>query len=304
MTKSRLQTLIERGEFVVTAEVGPPKSASSKGMKKHARHLKDSVDAVNITDNQTAVVRLSSMAGALHVMSEGVEPIMQMTCRDRNRIAIQSDILGAYSLGIRNLLCLTGDHQKFGNHPQARGVFDLDSIQLIKALKDLRDEGQYISGDTTKFPAKMFIGAAENPFADPFEYRAHRLKKKVDAGSDFIQTQAVFDVPRFARWMEMVRDQGLHEKTCITAGVIPAKSVGALRYMQGVPGLSIPDSMIERVKSAEDAAAEGIKVCIETIQQLSEIEGIKGVHVMAIAWEEVVPDIVGGAGLLPRPSLD
>lgn len=301
--KSRFQTLVERGEFVVTAEVGPPKSASSVGVKKHTNHLKNSVDALNVTDNQTAVVRLSSMAGALHVLSEGAEPILQVTCRDRNRIAIQSDILGAYSLGIRNVLCLTGDHQSFGNHPEARGVFDLDSIQLIKALRDMRDEGKFISGETTKFPARMFIGAAENPFGDPFEYRVLRLKKKIAAGCDFIQTQAVFDVPRFAQWMEMVRELGLHEQTCIMAGVIPAKSVGALRYMQGVPGLSIPEEMIDRAMGAEDAAKEGIKMCIETIQQLREIEGVRGVHIMAIAWEDVVPEIVEGAGLLPRPEI-
>ncbi len=300
--KSRLQTLLERGEFVVTAEVGPPKSASSKGLRKHTAHLKDATDALNVTDNQTAVVRLSSLAGSLHVLAEGAEPIFQMTCRDRNRIAMQSDVLGAYSLGIRNILCLTGDHQSFGNHPQARGVFDLDSIQLIRAMRDLRDEGRFISGDTTRFPARMFIGAAENPFGDPYEYRVLRLKKKIDAGADFIQTQAVFDVNKFAQWMESVREAGLHQQTHITAGVIPAKSAGAFRYMQGVPGLSIPQQLIDRAAGADDAAREGVKICIETIQQLREIEGVKGVHIMAIAWEEVVPEIVEGAGLLPRPT--
>jgi methylenetetrahydrofolate reductase (NADPH) len=288
------------GHFVVTAEVGPPKSASSKGIRDNAALLKDYVDALNLTDNQTAIVRLSSIAAAVHVIGAGAEPIMQMTCRDRNRIAIQSDLLGAYSLGIRNILCLSGDHQVFGNHPEAKNVYDLDSIQLVRAVRDLRD-GQFINGEKCRFNPKMFIGAAANPFADPFEYRAMRLAKKIAAGADFIQTQAAYDLERFEAWMGMVRDMGLHEKVRIMAGVVPVKSAAALRYVSTVPGMRVPEKLIERMAGAADQEAEGVKICAETVSVLREIKGVAGVHIMAIAWEKIVPEIVKLAGLLPRP---
>jgi len=266
--------------------------------------MKDHVDAVNLTDNQTAIVRLSSVAAAVHVMRAGAEPVMQMTCRDRNRIAIQSDILGAASLGARNILCLTGDHQSFGNHPTAKNVFDLDSIQLIRAVKDMRDEKKFICGEEMKVEPRMFIGAAANPFGDPFEYRVMRLAKKVEAGADFIQTQAIFDVDRFAQWMEAVRDMGLHEKVYIMGGVIPVKSYGAMRYMSTVPGMRIPKPLLDRMKAAEDPKEEGVKICVEIIEQLRQIEGVKGVHIMAVYWEEIVPTIVERAGLYPRPEVN
>jgi len=304
-TDSKLEKLFHAGHFVVTAECGPPKSASSKSITKHAELLRDFVDGVNLTDNQTAIVRLSSIAASVHVLNAGATPIMQMTCRDRNRIAMQSDILGAYSLGIRDILCLSGDHQSFGNHPTGKNVYDLDSIQLINMVKRLRDDRVFLSGEECKVEPRMFIGAAENPFGDPFEFRAMRLAKKVAAGADFIQTQAIFDVKRFAKWMEMVRDMGLHEKVYIMAGVVPAKSYGALKYMKEVPGMAVPDELLSRMKGVpkDRQAEEGVAICVEIIKQCMEIPGVKGVHIMAIAWESIVPEIVERCGLLPRPQI-
>jgi methylenetetrahydrofolate reductase (NADPH) len=286
----------------------------------HKAHLLEGVaDAYNITDNQTAVVRLSSIGSAVLMMREGLEPTVQMTCRDRNRLAIQADLLGAYALGARNLLCLTGDHQSFGNHPTAKNVHDLDSIQLIRVVRDLRDERIFECGDEVKGQEpRFFIGAAINPFADPFEFRVHRLAKKVEAGVDFIQTQLIYDMPRFRKFMEQVVDMGLHEKVYILAGVGPIKSIGAARYMaNSVPGMIVRDKWIDGLRAAvadipkeekkarrEALRAHGIKACSEQITELREIEGVAGVHIMAIEWEEAVRPIVEGAGLLPRPQVE
>jgi methylenetetrahydrofolate reductase (NADPH) len=234
----------------------------------------------------------------------GIDPVMQMVVRDRNRIAIQSDILGAVALGIRNLLCLSGDHQKFGNHPTAKNVYDIDSIQLVKTVKTMRDEKKFLCGENISGEVPLFIGAVENPFADPFEYRVIRLAKKVQAGADFIQTQAVYDVGTFARWMEMVRDQGLDKQVHILAGVIPIKSVGMARYMRdNVSGVSVPNEIVTRLEDAKDVKEEGVKITLEIIEQIKEIDGIHGIHIMAVAWEDIVPVIAERAGLLPRPIL-
>ena len=309
---SNLERVLEAGQFAVTGELGPPKSASSKAIAKKAEHLKGMVDAANITDNQTAIVRMSSIAAGMLALQEGVEPVIQMTCRDRNRIAMQSDILGAHALGMRNLLCLSGDHQKFGNHPTAKNVFDLDSIQLVQMVKEMRDEKKFLNGEeirnTPKAPIvqpKMFIGAAANPFGDPFQFRVVRLAKKVKAGADFVQTQCIYDMERFREWMKQVRDRGLHEQVAILAGVTPLKSAGMARYMRDeVPGLSVPDALVERMKGAEKGAEEGIKICLEQIEEFKEMEGVAGVHLMAIEWEHKVPEIVERAGLLPRPQVE
>lgn len=302
---SNLERVLASGAFAATAELGPPKSAEVEVIHRKAGILKGYVDAVNITDNQTAVVRMSSIAAAAILVPLGLEPIMQMTCRDRNRLAIQADLLGAYALGARNLLCLTGDHQKFGNHPQAKGVFDLDSINLLRMVRDMRDEKKFQCGEAmTGQEPRLFIGAAENPFADPFEFRALRLGKKVAAGADFIQSQLVYNVSKFAKWMEMVRDLGLHEKCHILAGVGPIKSVGAARYMQTkVPGLDVPDEIVARLKGAQNVKAEGIQICVDIIKQVKEIKGVAGVHIMAIEWEDAVSEIVQAAGLYPRPQI-
>jgi methylenetetrahydrofolate reductase (NADPH) len=274
-------------------------------IERKAKLLKGNVDAINVTDNQTAIVRMSSIAVSALLKQMGLEPTMQMVCRDRNRIAMQSDIFGAYALGIRNILCLSGDHQKFGNHPTAKNVFDLDSIQLIQTVKKMRDEHKVLSGDEIEGVPQMFIGAAANPFADPFEFRVIRLAKKAAAGVDFIQTQCIYDMDKFERFMQMACDRGLHEKIFILAGVTPLKSVGMARYMkEKVAGMEVPDEIINRMKAAgkEKAKEEGLKICVEQIQRLKSIPGVHGIHLMAIEWEEVVHEIIERAGLLPRPQ--
>lgn len=305
-TKSNLEWVLEARQFAVTSELGPPQSADPDVIRRKARILKGHVDACNVTDGQTAVVRMASWAACVIGKEEGLDPIVQMTCRDRNRIALQMDVLGIAALGMSNMLCLTGDHQKFGNHPTAKGVYDLDSIQLVKMVRDMRDEKKFQCGEVMAVAPHLFIGAAENPFADPFEFRAARLSKKVAAGADFIQTQIIYNVPKFAEWMKMVRDKGLHEKVKILAGVAPIKSVGAAKYMKTrVPGMDVPDSVVARLQGVprEQVSKEGIRLCIDIINQVREIEGVAGIHLMAIEWEEVVPEILEAAGLLPRPKL-
>jgi methylenetetrahydrofolate reductase (NADPH) len=303
---SHLEKILERGEFAVTSECGPPRGADAEVIKKKGSLLKGSVDAINVTDNQTSVVRMSSLSSCVLLKQIGIEATLQMVTRDRNRIAIQSDILGAAALGINNILCLSGDHQKFGDHATAKNVYDIDSIHLIQTVKHMRDEGKFLGGEELKGIPRLFIGAAANPFADPFESRVVRLAKKVAAGVQFIQTQCIFNLERFAQWMEQVRDRGLHEKVHILGGVTPMKSVGMANYMKNmVPGMDVPDALIARIKGVEKdkRAEEGVKIAIETIQQLKEMEGVHGVHIMAIEWEEMVPRIAGEAGLLPRPRI-
>jgi len=305
-TKSNLERVLEAGQFAVTGELGPPQSADSEVIRRKAKMLKGHVDAVNVTDGQTAVVRMASWAACLIGKEEGLEHVVQITCRDRNRIALQMDVLGIAALGINNILCLTGDHQKFGNHPTAKGVYDIDSIQLVKMVKDMRDDKKFQCGEEIAVEPRLFIGAAANPFADPFEFRVARLAKKVAAGADFIQTQLIYNVDKFAEWMKGVRDRGLHERVKILAGVAPIKSVGAARYMKTrVPGMDVPDSVITRLQGVqkEQVSKEGIKLCIDIINQVREIKGVAGIHLMAIEWEEVVPEIIEAAGLLPRPKL-
>ncbi|RKX60115.1 MAG: methylenetetrahydrofolate reductase [Thermodesulfobacteriota bacterium] len=302
--KSRLQKVLEKGNFAVTAEIGPPRSADPEAVREKAKLLKGYVDAVNITDCQTAIVRMSSLASAVIVMQEGLEPVMQMTCRDRNRIGIQSDLLGASALGIKNLLCLTGDHPKFGDHPQAKPVFDLDSIQLLNLVKGLC-EGKFLNGEEIKGKRPCFFrGAAENPFADPLEFRPIRLAKKIKAGAQFIQTQIVYNIERFKKFMKMCEEQGLLDKVYILAGVTPPKSLGMLKYMKyNVPGLDVPDELIKRMESAKDKKEEGINIAVEVIERIKEISGVRGVHIMAIGWESIVPEIVKKAKLYPRPEI-
>jgi len=299
---SNLEAVLESGQFAVTAELGPPKGTRRQVVEKRANEVKGYCDAVNVTDNQTAIVRMSSLAACAMVKQLGLDPVLQITCRDRNRLAIQSDVLGAVAFGIKNILCLSGDHQKFGNHPTAKNVFDIDSIQLIQTLRKMREESKFLSDDKFFGDAPLFIGAASNPYADPFEFRVVRLAKKVKAGADFIQTQAVFDVPKFRRFMGMVCDQGLDEQVHILAGLIPMKSAGMARYMRDyVAGVEVPDVLVARMQEAQDAKEEGLKICLETIGQLKEMPGVRGLHIMAVGWEEMVPVIVEEAGLLPRP---
>ncbi len=305
-TKSKLEKILRSGQFAVTGECGPPRGADPEVIKKKCNLLRDKADAFNITDNQTSVVRMSSIASSVIMMQEGMEPIMQMVCRDRNRIAMQSDILGAAALGVNNMLCLTGDHQKFGDHPQSKNVFDLDSIQLINMVHRMRDEGKFQGGDDIKGAPSLFIGAAENPFADPFEIRVPRLAKKVAAGVEFIQTQCIFNMKRFSDWMKGVVDRGLHENVFILGGVTPFKSFGMAKYMaNNVPGMDVPQELLDRMKATpkEKQADEGIQIAVETIAELKKMTGIAGVHIMAIEWEEKVGEIAEKAGLLPRPTV-
>jgi methylenetetrahydrofolate reductase (NADPH) len=299
-TESNLEKVLASGQLAVTSEVGPPRGCNIDILKEKAHMIKDYVDGINITDNQTAMVRMSSIAGGIAIKQMGLDPIIQMVARDRNRLAMQSDILGAYALGCNTMLCLSGDHPQFGDHPMAKPVYDIDSINMIKMVKDMRDEGKFQGGADITDPPKMFIGAAANPFADPFELRVMRLAKKVAAGVDFIQTQCIFNVDKFEEWMKLVVDRGLDEKVAILAGITPMKSLGMAKYMKSkVPGMDIPDSVIDRLAGVEKdkQAEEGIKMAIEQIQRLKECKGVKGFHIMAIEWEEKVPELVKGAGL-------
>jgi methylenetetrahydrofolate reductase (NADPH) len=301
---SRLEKILTSGHFAFTGELGPPRGANAEVVRKKAGHLKGIVDAVNITDNQTGVVRMASWAACLLAIQEGLEPNFQMVCRDRNRLAMQSDILGAYTHGIRNMLCLSGDHQQFGDHPMSKGVYDIDSIQLISTVKKMRDEGKFINGEPIDEPPKIFIGAAANPFAEPFEWRVHRLAKKISAGVDFIQTQCIYDMKRFREWMRQADELGLTEKAYILAGITPLKSGGMARYMaKNVSGIIIPDEIIDRMVKAKKPADEGIQLCVEQIQELREIKGVRGIHLMAIEWEHRVPEIAERAKLVPRPQV-
>ena len=292
-----LKEKIESNQFILCGEIGPPQSCDGDVIREKAKHFKGFVDAVNITDNQTAIVRLSSLASAKILLEEGVEPIMQMTCRDRNRLAMQSDLLGAAALGIRNVLCLTGDHQKFGDHPESKGVFDLDSVQLIAVVSGM-NRGYLLSGREMKRAPEFLIGAAANPFAQPFEMRLIRLQKKIEAGAHFIQTQPVFDLELFARWMERVVEMGLHTKTAILAGVLPVKSVKTLLWMkEEVPGVKIDDKYIERMKQASHPEEEGVRMTVEIMQTLRNIKGVRGIHIMPVMWESITPRIVKEAQL-------
>jgi methylenetetrahydrofolate reductase (NADPH) len=303
-TESRLEKVLAAGHLAVTSECGPPRGCMPDKVREKGKYLEGVVDAVNVTDNQTAMVRMSSLAASVLLKQEGLNPLLQVVSRDRNRLAMQADIIGAYSLGIDTMLCLSGDHTKFGDHPMAANVHDIDSIQMIQMVKRMRDEGLFQGGAEIKSPPKMFIGAAANPFADPFELRVLRLAKKVAAGADFIQTQCIFNVDKFEKWMEGVRSMGLHKKCYILAGVTPIKSVGAARYMKNkVPGMDVPQEIVDRMAAQpkEKQPEEGITICIETIERLKKIEGVAGFHIMAIDWEEKVKEIVERAGLLPRP---
>ncbi len=304
-TESVLEKVFASGELAVTSECGPPRGALAEKIIEKAKMLQGYVDAVNVTDNQTAMVRMSSFAACVFIKQLGMDPILQMVTRDRNRLAMQADILGAYAHGIDIMLCLSGDHPHFGDHPMAANVHDIDSVQFVQMVRDMRDKGRFQGGDEILNPPKMYIGAAANPFADPFELRVARLAKKIKAGTDFIQTQCIYNLDKFEKWMDGVRDRGLHEKVNIMAGITPMKTVGMARYMKKrVPGMDVPDELIKRMAGVpkEKQADEGIKISIEAIERLKEVEGVKGFHIMAIEWEQKVPEIVERAGLLPRPK--
>jgi methylenetetrahydrofolate reductase (NADPH) len=295
-----LREALASGRFAVTAEIGPPRGVEPDAIARKAELLRGCVDAANVTDNQGAHVRLSSLAGSLLAAQAGVEPVMQLTCRDRNRIALQSDLVGAAALGIPNVLLLTGDHPVFGDHPDAKPVFDLDSVQLVWTARTMRDEGLLLSGRTVEPRPGFLIGAVENPFAPPAGFRAARLGKKVAAGAEFCQTQFVFDVAGFARFMAEVVDRGLHERCAVLAGVGPIRSLRAYEFIRTkVPGVHVPDEVGRRLAGvpADRVAEEGVTLCVETIQALREIPGVAGVHVMAFGYERGIPEILERAGV-------
>lgn len=305
-TPSKLEKILASGELAVTSECGPPRGSDPEGIKEKAEMIRNHVDAINITDNQTSVTRLCSLASCIHLKLMGVEAILQMVTRDRNRIAIQSDILGAASFDINNMLCLSGDHQSFGDCPTGQNVHDLDSMQLIQTVRHMRDEGKFLGGDEIKRPPNIFVGAAINPFADPYEIRVARLAKKIACGVEFLQTQCIFNLDKFEQFMKEAADRGLTEKAYILAGLTPLKSAGMAKYMKNrVPGMDVPDDMVKRIAGVDKdkQADEGIKICIESVQRLKECPGVKGFHIMAIEWEEKVPEIVEGGGLYPRPKV-
>jgi methylenetetrahydrofolate reductase (NADPH) len=301
---SNLERVLKAGRFAFTGELGPPRGANAAKIREKAGYLRGRVDAVNITDNQTARVRMSSWGASLIAIQEGLEPNYQMVCRDRNRLAMQSDILAAYANGIRNIVCLSGDHQEFGDHPDAKGVFDIDSMQLIHMVKTMRDAGTFACGEDIDEPPRMFIGAAANPFADPFEFRVRRLAKKIHAGADFIQTQCIYNMEKFREFVRRALDMGLLQNVFLLAGVTPLKSAGMARYMQkDVPGMDVPDEIVRRLEGVpgDRVPDEGIRIACEQIAEFKEMKGVSGVHLMAIEWEHRVPEIAERANLLPRP---
>jgi methylenetetrahydrofolate reductase (NADPH) len=303
--RSRLQRILKSGQLAVTSECGPPRGSDGSVITKKAQWIKDHVDAINVTDNQTSVTRLCSLAACIRLKQMGLEPVLQMVTRDRNRIALMSDILGAASFDIANILCLTGDHQSFGDNPTGQNVYDLDSIQLLQTVRRMRDEGRFLGGDEIERPPRMFVGAAANPFADPYEIRVPRLAKKIAAGAEFIQTQCIYNLDKFERWLTEAGERGLLDKVYILAGLTPLKSVGMARYMKNrVPGMDVPDEVVKRVGGVakEKQAEEGVRLCVESMQRLMEMKGVSGFHIMAIEWEEKVPEIAEAAGLFPRPA--
>lgn len=304
-TGGRLERVLRSGRFAVTAELNAPDSADPAEVYMNALVLAEVCDAINATDGSGANCHMSSLGCCALLTRAGYETILQVNCRDRNRIAIQGDLLGAAAMGVRNVLCLTGDDVSAGDQPQAKRVFDLDSIHLLRIARMMRDQGVFLSGRKLTTPPRFFLGAAANPFAPPFEWRPLRLAKKVEAGADFIQTQYCFDVPRFKQYMQRVRDLGLHERVYILVGVGPLRSEKAAEYMRSrVPGVWIPDEVVNRLAKTPKAQQreEGMRICIEIIQQVREIEGVHGVHIMAYRQEEAVSEIIHRAGLLPRRS--
>lgn len=298
---SRLERVLRSGRFAVTAELNPPDSADPQAVYERALVLSTVCDAINATDASGANCHMSSVGICALLTRAGYEPVYQISCRDRNRIAIQGDLLGAAAMGVKNVLCLTGDGVQAGDQPEAKPVFDLDSITLLRTVRIMRDKGQFLSGRKLEAPPRVFVGAAENPFAPPYDFRPLRLQKKWEAGAEFIQTQFCFDVPRLRAFMERVCDLGLHEKLFILVGVGPLKSARAAEWMRThVPGVHIPDEVIARLAGASQPQREGKRLCVEIIQQVRAIPGVSGVHVMAYRQEELVAEIIEEAGLLPR----
>ncbi len=295
----RLERVLRRGEFAVTAELNPPDSADPTDVYERGAIFDGWVDGINATDGSGANCHMSSVGICALLTRVGYAPVMQISCRDRNRIGIQGDVLGAAAMGVNNILCLTGDGVQSGDQPGAKGVFDLDSMSLLETIRQMRDEGRFLSGRKLTYPPRLFLGAAINPFAPPYEFRPLRLKKKIEAGAQFVQSQYCFDLPMLERYMDQVTEMGLHEQCFVLVGVGPLASARAARWIRtNVPGIHIPDPVIERLEGAQDQKQEGKKICIEMMQRIKEIPGVSGVHVMAYRQEEQVAEIVQESGVL------
>ncbi len=300
---SRLEHILDSGGFAVTAEIAPPGSADPSEVRRVARLFRGHADAANVTDCQRAHVRMSALAAAVLAMQEGVEPVLQMVARDRNRIALQADLLGAAALGVRNVLCLRGDDPRIGNEREAIGVFDLGTEELLRAFRGLRDRGILAGGDRVEVPPRIFLGAAANPLGGSLEESFANLREKAAAGADFVQTQAIYDLDAFEEWMRLVRKEWLHERLHVLAGVIPLRSPKTARFLaEHVPGIVIPREILKRMDAAADPKAEGLAIALETVRALRDVDGVHGVHLMAVGWEDVVPALVREAGLFPRPE--
>lgn len=299
VSRGRLERILRSGEFAVTAELNPPDSADPEEVLRRAAVFEGWVDGINATDGSGANCHMSSVAMCALMTWAGYSPVLQISCRDYNRIAIQGNVLGAAALGVSNVLCLTGDGVQVGDQPEAKPVFDLDSISLLATVKRMRDEGRFLSGRKISEPPRLFIGASENPFAPPYDFRPLRLAKKIAAGAEFIQTQYCFDVPMLERFMARVRDLGIDRTCFIMVGVGPLASARTARWMRtNIPGVHIPDAVISRLEKASDPKAEGKRICIEIIRQIRTIPGVSGIHLMAYRQEEAVCEIVQEAGVL------
>ena len=307
-SSSPLARMLEAGHFPLAVEVSPPIGPNMPALQRQIGLLSGYGDVYNVTDNQSAKIHTSSLATCIALKKAGLEPVVQFTCRDRNRLGIQSDLLGASIFGINTVLALSGDHPSCGDHPHVKNVADIDSIHLVQMIRNMTDHQMFDSGKKIpKIQPDFFVGAVANPFSPPFDFRPHRLAKKVKAGAQFIQTQLVFNVDRFREYMKRVVDLGLHEKTAIMAGIGPVRSLKAAQFMATkVPGMEVPDAVIQRLEglSDEDAETAGMDICCEIGERVREIEGVRGLHIMAIGWPAAVPEIVKRLGLYPRPTLD
>jgi 5,10-methylenetetrahydrofolate reductase len=303
--RSHLHALLQAGEFVVTAELQTSDSARPARIAELAGTLQGKVDAVNCTDNSAAHAHIAAIASARLLLDEGVEPVMQLVCRDRNRLALQADLLGAAALGVRNVVCMTGDDVSAGDHPETKPIYDLDSVHLIRTAKIMRDQGTYLSGRALTDAPSFLIGAVENPFAPPLEFRPMRLGTKIEAGAQFIQTQICFNVDKLRLFMSRCGELGLLEHVWVLAGVFVPSSASGTRYLRDqVPGVDVPDGVMGRLASVPPEAQkeEGIRIALEIVEAVREIPGISGIHLMTINHEEAIPKVVKGAGLLPRPT--
>jgi methylenetetrahydrofolate reductase (NADH) len=297
-TYSTFQRRLQAGQIVVTGEIAPPKGAARAAIERLANGMRHAVDAINLTDNQRGLSRMSALGAGIITLQLGLEPIVQATCQHRNRIALQADVLSGAACGIANFLCMTGDHPRIGDHPEAKNVLDLNSFQLIKMLRTMRDQSRFQSGVELTEAPRFFLGGVANPNIE----RVARLEKKIQCGAEFIQTQIIFDLDRFKQWMAEVRAAGLHQQTHILGGVMVIRSASSAQFLRDhLPGSRVPDAVIERMERAANAEEEGIRIASELAQEMLAIEGVRGIHIMSVGWTKAIPQVVAAAGLLPRP---